>query len=80
AAWRLSLDFQYQQRKIAADFTDLLRQNLWLVFLTQSYAIRDNLQIQAELKNILNQDNRCYSFQPESAGGFRFKLGLKYSF
>jgi hypothetical protein len=78
--WRVSLDFCYEERKIHSDLTELLSQNLWLISLSESYDIRENLQIEAELNNILDIDNRRFSFEPDSAGGFQFKLGMKYSF
>jgi len=80
SAWRLNLDFTYQERTIDDDFSDTLRDQLYLISLAESYDIKEFLQVQAQIQNILNIDTRDYSFLPENGGKFNFTLGFKYTF
>jgi hypothetical protein len=79
-SWRLNFTFEYYNREIAKEFDDVLKKKLYMISMSESYDIKENLQIQGEIKNILNFDNRDYVFLPETAGEFNFTLGFKYTF
>ncbi len=78
--WRLNFTFEYNEREIAKKFEDVLKKKLYMISMSESYDIKENFQIQGEIKNILNIDDRDYTFLPETAGKFNFTLGLKYTF
>lgn len=79
-SWRINLEFDLSERNIDPIYKDELENRIWLISLSESYDIRENFQVFADINNILNQDTRMLTFLPEEASGFHFSLGMKYTF